>query len=138
MFLVMFVSEMADHRSKVLDILPVFYLLDFLFMFGGYLTHLISLDRSLITLHVLMVLSIVTITVFGIRDIRKHNNKDMKKILAGFVGMACCGVAALVQFYISPTSNYSILYCVGLLIFIVSIFHVERLGEILSEEMRST
>lgn len=118
MFLVMFVSEMADHRSKVLDILPVFYLLDFLFMFGGYLTHLISLDRSLITLHVLMVLSIVTITVFGIRDIRKHNNKDMKKILAGFVGMACCGVAALVQFYISRTSNYSILYCVGLLIFI--------------------
>ena len=118
MFLVMFVSEMADHRSKVLDILPVFYLVDFLFMIGGYLTHLISLDHSLITLHVLMVLSIVAIIVFGIQDIRKHNNKDMKKILAGFVGLACCGVAALVLFYISPTTNYSILYCVGLLIFI--------------------
>ena len=42
----------------------------------------------------------------------------MKKILAGFVGMACCGVAALVQVYILPMSNYSILYCIGLLIFI--------------------
>ncbi len=118
MFLVMFVSEMTDHRSKTLDILPIFYLLDFLFVMGTHVTHLISLDHSLITLHMLIVLSIVVIIMFGIQDVRKHHNKDMKKIMAGFAGMACCGVAAMVLFYISPTTNYSILYCVGLLIFI--------------------
>ena len=118
MFLIMFVSEMAEHRIKALDILPVFYMIDFIFMIGGHLIHLISLNHSLITLHILIVISIFVLLIGGIRDVRKKHNKDMKKILAGFVGLACCGVVALVQFNISRISNYSVLYCLGLLIFI--------------------
>lgn len=116
MFLVLFVSEMAEHRIKALDILP-FYMIDFIFMIGGQLTHLITMNRSLITLHILIVISIFVLLIGGIRDVRKRHNKDMKKILAGFAGLACCGVVALVQFNISRSTNYSLLYCVGLLIF---------------------
>lgn len=118
MFLVMYVSEMADHRIKTLDVLPVFYLLDFLFMFGCQLTHLISLDHSLFTLHLLILVSVLVIIVGGIRDVRKSHNKEMIKILTGFAGMAVCGVSAIIGYYISQTSNYSLLYCVGLSIFI--------------------
>lgn len=117
MFLILFVSEVAEHRIKALDILPVFYMIDFIFMIGGHLTHLIPLNRSLITLHILIVTSILVLLIGGIRDVRKKHNKDMKKILAGFAGLVCCGVVALVQFNISRSTNYSLLYCVGLLIF---------------------
>lgn len=118
MFLVLFVSEMVDHRIKILDILSVCYLLDFLFMIGGHVTHLISLDHSLFTLHILMAVTIAATIFAGIRDVQKNNNKEMRKILVGFIGMACCGVAALILFNISATTNYAVIYCIGLYIFI--------------------
>lgn len=118
MFLTMFVSEVTDHRMRFLDVLPILYMVDLVFMMTAHLTHLISLDHTLITVHVLMVVTIVAILAGGIMDVRKHKNRDMKKILIGFVGFAIFAVIALIRFNLSPTTNYAPVFCAGLYYFI--------------------
>ncbi len=121
MFLLMFVSEMVEHRAKILDVLVVLFRIDYLFVIGCHMTHLISLDYSLISEHLLLVVSIVSVLVCGVRDVKQNGNAQMKKILYGFIGLAAAAVAALVMFYISPATNYAIFYCIGLLSFMLCI-----------------
>lgn len=117
MFLTMFVSEMVEHRVKILDVLAVLYLFVYIFVIGSYLCHTVSLDYSLVSEHILLVVSIVAVIAGGIWDVRTNHNTEMRRILYGFAGLAVCALIALTLFYISPTTGYSIFYCIGLLIF---------------------
>lgn len=117
MFITMFASEMLDHRVKFLDLLQFFYLFALIFMIVGHVMHLIPLKESLVIVHILMVASVTGVLIGGSRDLRINKNKEIRKILIGFAGLACCGMVALVLFYYMPEKNYSILYCVGLVFF---------------------
>ena len=121
MFLTMFISEMLEHRAKWLDVFPLLYQLVYLFVIGTYVTHTISLDHSLAAEHILLVLTIIYVIVCIGRDVKTNRNTESKKILYGFAGLALAAAVALVMFYISPTTNYAILYCVGLLGFMLCI-----------------
>ena len=119
MFLIMFVSEMMDRRLIVLDVLAALYMVDLIFTMTAHLTHLISLDRTLFTVLILMVISLITICVGGFWDVKKNKNKDMKKILIGFVIFTGFCMVALFLFNLSPTTNYAPAFCAGLYLFIV-------------------
>ena len=118
MFLVMFVSEMTDHRIKILDVLPLLYMVDLLFMMTAHLTHLISLVHTLFTVHILMVVSIIAIIIGVFLDVRKNRDKEMKMMLVGFSGLAIFAVTALIRFRFATSGGYASAFCVGLYIFI--------------------
>ncbi len=121
LFLTMFISEMLEHRAKWLDVFPVLYSAVYLFVMGGYVTHTVSLDHSLAVGHILLVITIVYVIVCAARDIKTNRNTEMSKVLYGFAVLVAAAAIALVMFYISPTTNYAILYCVGLLCFMLCI-----------------
>ena len=118
MFLIMFVSEMTDHRIKILDVLPLLYMLDLLYMMTSLLTHLISLVHTLFIVHALIVVSIIAIILGVFLDVKKNKNKEMKMLLVGFCGLALAAVVALVRFRRSTPGGYAPVFCVGLYIFI--------------------
>jgi diguanylate cyclase (GGDEF)-like protein len=120
-FLVMFVSEMVEHRLPFLDVLPALFLLDDLVMMLGYLTHSFSPYQCLDSVHILMGISMLLGVGGSVWDVKKNKNAEMIKLLAGFTCFGLFGVLSIVQYRVSRVSNYPMYCCIGLLIFMLFI-----------------
>lgn len=82
--------------------------------FGG-----VPMFGLLIPMHIVMLVSMV----LGVRatwhEYRQDADKELRDILAAFVSLVLCSVAALALFYLQIGRSYAKAYCVGLLLFLV-------------------
>jgi diguanylate cyclase (GGDEF)-like protein len=87
----------------------------------GYLTRTIAPNKCLNSVHLLMGISMIAVIGGGIWDVRKNQNSEMRRLLAGFVCFAFFGILSIVQYRFSRVSNYPMYCCIGLLIFMLFI-----------------
>lgn len=113
-----FVSYMLGEK-KILEILcrmffvmAAMYLMNFQFpIIPGYLL--------LLPVHLMCFYSIVIILRMGHEKLKNRENKEMRKILRGFwlLGVFC--IAAFIVYYINPTFQYALFYCMGIILFTI-------------------
>lgn len=121
-FLLQFINYMLGGKQSFVILESVFccmaflYLLNFLHpVFSGYLL--------LFPVHICIILSLV----IGLKSVydrqRSSEGKEMGRLMNGFGLLGVFGVIALAVFYINPTAQYSILYCLGISCFALCLLH---------------
>lgn len=118
-FLLLFVQEMMIRKRKGLYILCGLYAINLAICMLLYLFEVVPLYKCLVGIHLLIVLSIVIMLKYGIEEIRKYNNGQIRLIIEGFGVLSVFSSAALVVFYFNPSYQYAQVVLVGLTCFIL-------------------
>lgn len=118
-FLLVFIAKMMIYRKKSVVLLSRLYLLNMAICLFLYLFRILPLFKTLIGVHVLLLVSIGIVMKNVVLEIHNFKNKEMKKIALGLILLVVLGITALVCFYINPSSDYSVLYGMGIVLFIV-------------------
>lgn len=119
--LLRFIRKMMVYFSKKIMILAHLYLLNASVCLLLHLLQIASLQQTLLSTHILILISVVIILQEVIHEVKVHNNKEMKIILRGMIFMIVFLPVAFGLFYISPSLPYSVFYAIGLSIFELSL-----------------
>lgn len=93
------------------------YLFCFIFsVFPGYLL--------LIPEHLLCFLSMGIMLNMGRKQIILQKNEEVYRLFGGFCVLIVFAVVAFVVFYINPTYDYSIVYCIGIFLFYLVLLNI--------------
>lgn len=117
-FLLKFVEKMMLYENGRIKMLSRLHLISIAICFSLYLLRLLPLSRVLPVVHLLIIVSVIIVLKYAIVEIRRHNNKEMKKIALGILALIVFGSIALVCFYVELNSLYAMFYGVGLLVFL--------------------
>lgn len=99
-----------------------------------YLLQLAPLNWILPIVHVLFVVTVVTILWRSIVEFRRYRSPELRKILIGFGLLIVFGVMALTAFYTDQANHiYPYLYCIGICLFVFYLLQAAflRLGYVL-------
>lgn len=118
-FILIFIGEMMIYKKKSIMLFGRLYLLNAAVCLFCYIFRILPLYKTLLSVHILIVVSIGLIVKNGILEIRNFKNKEMKKIMMGMLLMIAFGIAALICFYVNNSLNYSLLYGAGIALFIL-------------------
>lgn len=115
--LICFIQETMVRRRKVLDGLCLACLGNLAICILLYLFRVLPLFRMLIGIHLLIVLTLVFILKYGLEEIARYHNLEIRMIMIGFaiLSVFCC--LALALFYYDPSSAYSYLFSAGIVCF---------------------
>lgn len=103
-----------------LRLLEKAYLINGVICLALHLSRLMSLYRTIITQHVLTLLSMGVVLKEIIWELRRTGKLALKKLLLGFSMLFACGVAALVEFYLNfADGRYPYFYSLGIFLLIV-------------------
>ena len=82
--------------------------------FGG-----LAMFWMLVPMHMVLLCSIVLCIKATWKEYRRYPGKELMDILAAFVCLTVCSLAALVLFYLQMGRSYAKMYCIGLLLFLI-------------------
>lgn len=128
-FLLMFIEKMMFYEKRGIALLCHLHLINMAICLFLNLFHLSPLYRTLPTVHILIVISAVVILKNAVAEIRRYENKEIKKISIGLIILGVfCGIA-LAFFYYNQSSLYVVFYGVGIFIFMMCLIgaSVDRL-----------
>lgn len=129
-FLLRFVRKMMIYRTKGIMMLAYLHLVNAAVCTLLYLFALVPLQKSLISVHILIVVSAGVVAKSALQEVRKYKNREMKIILAGLGALLVFLAVALGMFYSDVvSSSYALFYDIGITIFELSLMGaaVERL-----------
>lgn len=114
--LLKFINFMLDGKRNLVFLCNLFfvmaavYLIDFIHpvILGYYLLFLV---------HFGCVLGIGIVLKEAFKKLEKQRRPEILKIVQGFVLLSVFSVLAFVWFYIDPTSQYAVMYCIGIFLF---------------------
>lgn len=132
-FLLRFI-QFTLHESRKLELLcRLFALITAAYLLNA-LFSLIPAYFLLLPAHLLCVCIIVVILAGGVKRLRKKRDKPVESVMLGFLLLSLFVAAALVRFYSDPLANYAYFYCVGIILFAVSLVNAAFL--ILYEQVK--
>lgn len=117
-FFVCFMKTMMTEGKKALSILEFLYLANAVFTSGSYLFRIFNLYETLSLQHILIVVSVITVLFYGIREVRQKENRKIRKTIIGLGFLALSGMISLGVFYTGFFRLYPVFYSTGLFIFI--------------------
>lgn len=117
--LLQFTVSVLPSRKKVLDLLQCLYFGMLLLVIINYVGNFSFLTLLVFLEHLLMLLTIVLVLIFGYREQRHRRSKIMSRVMAGYIVFAICSVAAILLFYVGNFSLYSFAYVIGIIGFIL-------------------
>ena len=82
-FFVCFMKTMMTEGKKALSILEFLYLANAVFTSGSYLFRIFNLYETLSLQHILIVVSVITVLFYGIREVRQKENRKIRKTIIG-------------------------------------------------------
>lgn len=116
-FLLRFIRNMMVRRTNGVMVLAHLHLLNAAVCILLHIFRILPLQRTAIFTHILILVSVVYIVREEIREVRKHNNREMKVILEGMFAMIFCVEVALVCFYVNLNLPYAVFFGIGISIF---------------------
>lgn len=117
--LLQFTVSVLPSRKKILDFLQCLYFGMLLLFIVNYVGNFSFLTLLVFLEHLLMLLTIVLVLVFGCREQRRRRSKTLSRVLTGYIVFAICSVAAILLFYVGNFSLYSFAYIIGIFAFIL-------------------
>lgn len=128
--LLLFLKNVFRRESRIWLILCCLYTASAILCLSVYLLKAAPLSRVLILTHILIPVTILFVLWQCIYELRAYGDSELKTILAGFGLLSLFGIGALVSFYRDVSGNYSYLYCIGIILFILCLLQVAllRLG----------
>lgn len=124
-FLLNFINHMLERRKslvflcRMFSFIAVVYLLDFLYP-------VIPSFVFLFPVHCGCVAGMGIVLQTGLKKQKERKSPEVLKIMQGFALLSIFSVAAFVQFYRDSTSQYAVLYCIGICLFclclLISVF----------------
>lgn len=118
-FLLMFMGEMMFYEKRGIKILCGLHLANMTVCLFLYLFRLVPLYKTLLMVHILILISVGVVMKNAVTEIRYYKNKEIKKILVGLIALIGFGLTALGFFYQNQNSLYSVFYGAGLFVFII-------------------
>lgn len=121
-FLLPFTRQMMRINERTFQIL---WGCSLLFLAAYALNRLFSFCNTntlLFLEHGLLVVTMVSIMFFGIREYLKSHNVKLLRVICGYAIFCASSIAALVMFYARPFSGYSQIYALGTAGFIIFLF----------------
>lgn len=118
-FLLKFIRYMFG-KKKILIWLPrLFFFMAALYLIN-YLNPVIPGFLLLLPVHLGCFAAIVDVLAIGaglLKNREKQKDAEVLKIMQGFVLLSVFSLAAFIMFYIDTTSQYAVLYCIGICLF---------------------
>lgn len=138
-FLIGFIKDLVHDQKKIWNILRISYVILFVVFLIVYLFHLIPLYQLIIIQHILLIVTILAIVKNCIFEIKKYQNKDLKEIMIGFGILSFFGLVALIVFYQSVDEQYSYIFSIGIIGFVLFLVDVayKKLVYYLKESART-
>ena len=117
-FLLKFIDDILGQHQTTHILCWLFPLIAALYL-ANYLFRILPSYLLLVPTHLLCVYSVGVVLRLGWQALKRGKNQTVLWIMQGFGLLSICVLCALVMFYIDPTSQYSVLYCLGILLFIL-------------------
>lgn len=117
-FLLSFIGKMMFYQKKEITILCRLHLSYMAFCLTLYALRISPLYKTLIGVHLLILISLVIVLKNALSEIRRYENNEVKQISIGLIVLVVFTIIALGFFYNSQNYIYSIFYGIGLFIFI--------------------
>lgn len=118
-FLLKFIRKMMFYETKGITILYHLHLLNAVVNSIFYLFNLFPIHRLFWVTQILILISVVVVLVSATIEIRKYENKEMKKISFGIVILLLAVCCSFGFYFFTSSSYYAIAACVGVSVFIV-------------------
>lgn len=118
-FLLKFIRKMMFYETKGITILYRLHLLNAIMNCVLYLFRLFPLHRMFLVTQLLILISVVVVLKSAVTEIRKYENKEMKKISFGIVVLLLAVCVSLVLHFWKSNSYYAIAACIGVSVFTV-------------------
>ncbi len=112
--LLRFTESVLPSRKKVLNLLECLYFVMLLLLIANYIGNFSIQKPLLFSEHLLMLLTIVLVLIFGYQEQRRQRSKTLGRVLAGYIVFAICSVAAILLFYVGNFQLYSFAYIIGI------------------------
>ncbi|MGN1003719.1 MAG: diguanylate cyclase domain-containing protein [Oscillospiraceae bacterium] len=117
-FLLRFINSILGEK-RIFDVLCRLYFVIAALYLVNYQVRVVPGYTLLIPTHLLCICSAIFVIKTGLERLKRSNNKEIRRIMEGFVLLTIFIVVALILFYINPFSHYSYFYCIGFFFFIL-------------------
>lgn len=133
-FLLRFLNYILGESRPLRVMCRLFAVIAALYL-ANYLVQAVPGYVLLFPTHLLIVASIVHVIKDGAKRLMQRNDKVIRRIMEGFGVLSVFCVVALILFWVDPLSQYSFMYCAGILFFILCLVSAQfsRLYEQMEE-----
>lgn len=115
-FLLKFINYMLGGKKSLLFLCRLFYFMVAVYLFN-FLHPVIPGFLLLPPVHCGCVAGMGIVLKTEFKELKEHKSAELLKIMQGLVLFSTFSMAAFVMFYIDYTSQYAVLYCVGISLF---------------------
>lgn len=117
--LLFFIRETKMHGNRVVEACILLLLVNMAVSSCLHLAGLVPLMDSVLATHALLFICVVVLLVVCIREEWVYHNHTLREIWIGLAALGASALLAIVQFYVSPMSDNSFFFRIGLLVFII-------------------
>ena len=138
-YLLEFVAEIFEKKKSLIFLQRFFFTMAILYLLN-YLFPVIYGSWLLLPVHVGCAAGMGIVLNMGYKRLKKRKDREVQEVFQGFVLLSVFIAAAFVVYYINSVSGYSILYCIGICLFILNLLYVAiaRLCEQIEQDVSVT
>lgn len=115
-FLLRFISYMFGRKPLLVWLPRLFFFMAAMYLLN-YLHPVIPGFLLLLPVHLGCFAAMVGMLFMGIRMLKKQKNAEVVRMMQGFAFLSIFSLGAFILFYIDSTSQYAVLYCIGICLF---------------------
>lgn len=113
-----FVNSMFGKRKWLERLCRLLFVVDMFYMLN-YLSPVIPGYLFLLPVHLMCFCGIAIALKIGHEEMKDHDSIEAKKVLKGFWLLSIFSFVAFIVYYINPALQYSLFYCIGIVLFII-------------------
>ncbi len=117
--LLLFIRTLRVLPDKIIDAFCIIYLLNAAVCMALHLLGLVPLTSSILLMHILLAAGVLTLFGISVWELAVRHNRRVREVLAGMLCLLVFVLLALVRYYLTFDSGYSLLFQVGLICFII-------------------
>lgn len=116
--LLIFIRTLRVMPHLIIDVLCIIYLLNAAICMALHLLGLVPLTSNILVMHILLAAGVLILFALSVWELTVRHNRRVREVLVGMLFLLVFALLALVRYYLSSDSGYSMLFQVGLLCFI--------------------
>ena len=117
--LLAFTKKMMPGKEQMFDALQKIFIVMLVTYTINYILEIISVTVLLVAEHILMAFTILQVLYGGLHEWKKQKDVRVLRVLLGYLSFCIFSIFALGSFYQGNTYNYSLMYAIGILGFVL-------------------